>query len=334
MSRNGEGGYMAYNRADYVKIRDEFSQKYKAARELADARRQQIHSELPEVFGIDRELSRTGLEIMKIISSKSDVELKVKALEKKNNALLAERRRLLADNGYPEDYTDVHYECEKCGDTGYVDTIMCDCMKNALVKAGYRSSGLGALIGEQSFANFKLDYYSEENGIRAHMKRDAELLERFARNFTETTYENFIMTGRSGLGKTHLSTAVAQAVIDRGFDVLYVTSIGMGADFEAKRFGTSAGLAGNNDVSRYYSADLLIIDDFGTEVVNKFTQAYIYDVINSRINLRRCTIINTNLSATEISSLYTERISSRILGEYIPIKFVGTDIRKQKTVGK
>ena len=85
-----------------------------------------------------------------------------------------------------------------------------------------------------------------------------------------------------------------------------------------------------NDVSRYYEADLLIIDDLGTEVVNKFTQSYFYEVINSRICARKCTIINTNLMPMHIVETYTERISSRINGEYLPLLFKGVDIRKQK----
>ena len=121
-----------------------------------------------------------------------------------------------------------------------------------------------------------------------------------------------------------------QFLIDRGFDVLYVSAVSMLGDFEERRFGNSAGSSRSNDVSRYYDADLLIIDDLGTEVVNKFTQSYFYEVINTRINTRKCTIVNTNLTVSDIMDTYTERISSRILGEYRPLLFKGTDIRKQK----
>jgi DNA replication protein DnaC len=53
-------------------------------------------------------------------------------------------------------------------------------------------------------------------------------------------------------------------------------------------------------------------------------------VINSRINNRKCTFINTNLSRKEIEEKYTERITSRLFGEYYPLPFAGTDIRRQK----
>ena len=121
-----------------------------------------------------------------------------------------------------------------------------------------------------------------------------------------------------------------KVVIDRCFDVQYVTATGMISDFEQKKFGGAE--KDSVDTSRYYSADLLIIDDLGTEVVNKFTQSYFYEVINSRINARKCTIINTNLAPKDIMELYTERIASRILGEYQPLRFGGVDIRKQRVL--
>jgi DNA replication protein DnaC len=322
---------MGYNVEDYKRVKEGYSQKYVRAREKAEARRVAIHAELPEIFEIDRVLAGTGLEIMKIITSGvKDTQKSVDALEARNNELLKKRGELLVANGYPVDYTDVHYECEKCGDTGYVDTVMCSCMKRALAKAGYESSGLGALIGKQTFENFEYKYYPAD--MLKQTKMGVEMLELFAKGFDRDTYKNFIMTGTAGLGKTHLCTAVAQSVIDRGHDVLYVSAVGMMNDFEEKRFGNGTGMSRTNDVSRYYECDLLIIDDLGTEVVNKFTQSYFYEIINTRINMRKSTIINTNLTFTELCELYTERISSRILGEYLPLLFKGIDIRKQKSL--
>ena len=41
-------------------------------------------------------------------------------------------------------------------------------------------------------------------------------------------------------------------------------------------------------------------------------------------------IINTNLEREEIQSKYTDRIVSRLFGEFIALAFVGKDIRMQK----
>ena len=87
---------MGYNRADYVKVKEEFTNKYMRARKLSEARRADIHGELPEIFKIDRILSGTGMEIMGIITSGGDTE-KIAALEKRNNELIARRGKILEE---------------------------------------------------------------------------------------------------------------------------------------------------------------------------------------------------------------------------------------------
>lgn len=320
---------MAYNRDDYVRIKEEFSNKYAKAQKRAEIRRFELYGIIPELRELDKVLSGTGMEIMKIIASgEADIEKKIAELKERNARINEERRALLVKNGYAPDYTDVKYECEKCSDTGFVDTKMCECMKRELIIAGYESSGIAELIRTQNFDNFSLGYYAESD--LARMRAYVDILKKFADDFNDDTYANFLMLGATGLGKTHLSSAVAKSVIDKGFDVLYVTSVGMTGDFEAERFGNSVGSRQKNKTSRYYDAELLIIDDLGTEVSNQFTLSCLYDVINTRINKHLCTFVNTNLTAKEIDARYSERITSRLFGEYTSIVFVGTDIRKQK----
>ena len=317
---------MSYNKDDYVRIKAEFSQKYISARGKAEDRRAELHFKLPKVREIDLILSRTGMDIMGVIGSGKNAEERIADIRARNDRLLSERGSILKAAGYPEDYSDIKYDCDKCGDTGFIETKMCECMKRALVLAGYESSGIGALIRTQSFENFSLDFYSGAG--YDNMKLSLDRLKSFSENFNKDTYRNFLFIGGTGLGKTHLSTSVAKTVIDRGYDVLYVTSVGMLGDFEAKRFGNEADA--KHDIERYTEAELLIIDDLGTEVTNQFTLSCIYDVINARINNRRSTIINTNLSSKEIEAKYGERTYSRLIGEYAPILFAGTDIRRQK----
>ena len=325
---------MGYNREDFVRIRAEFSEKYLNARKEADGRRWELYERIPEVRRIDAALAETGAKIMEAIAlGGEDTARRIEEIKKKNEELLKKRGELLKSEGLPENYSDVKYECEKCGDTGYIDTKMCTCMKKALTLAGYESSGLSGLIRSQSFDNFSLEYYKDSEQNYEKMKRVAASLKNFAVGFSKDTYNNFIFMGKTGLGKTHISTAVAKAVIENGFDVAYVTSVGMIGDFETRRFGNGVSESGNK-ISRYYHADLLIIDDFGTELTNQFTVSCMYDVINSRINNRLCTIINTNLSHGEIETKYGERIASRLLGEYLPVIFTGGDIRKQKLMKK
>ena len=164
---------MSYNKDDFVRIKAEFSQKYIKARERATERRNELHGRFPRVWEIDRLLARTGMDIMGVIASGKNTEEQIAAIRERNDKLLAERGEILRSGGYPEDYSDVKYDCDKCGDTGYVGTRMCECMKRALVMAGYESSGLGALIKSQSFENFSLDYYVTGGGNAELMRLKA-----------------------------------------------------------------------------------------------------------------------------------------------------------------
>ncbi len=319
---------MSYNREDYIRIKAEFSQKYKLDAQRAREHQAELYGAIPEVWEIDRILAGTGMEIMGAVSRGESAEETIALLRARNDSLMTKRGRLLQKHGYPADYSDIHYECPICGDTGFTETKMCECMRRALVLAGYESSGIGGLIQSQSFDNFSLEYYKNFGGNYESVKMALGYLRSFAESFDQNTYHNFLLVGGTGLGKTHLSTSVARTVIDRGYDVLYVTATEMLADFECRRFGNGA--EPKRSIERYGQAELLIVDDLGTEVTNQFTLSCIYDVMNERINRRRSTMISTNLAYKDLEGRYGERIASRLFGEYHTLMFRGKDIRQQK----
>ena len=331
---------MPYNQQNYRRIRQEYETKYLRAREDAERRRREIELLIPEVSEIHRELSGVGLEIMRTsLEYAEDAaarETAIAALRKKNEALLSRRAELLTAAGYPANYTELRYECPRCSDTGFLDdTSMCDCMKTKLRMAGYESSGLSNLLRTQTFDNYSLDYFKNDEKTYRTMSAILRMLQQWAANFTlgdgaHPASDNLLLVGGTGLGKTHLSTAVAKTVLDGGHDVLYTTAVGMVSAFEAERFGNSIGPSDESNLDRYYNVDLLIIDDLGTEVSNQFTVSALYNVINTRMNLRRPTIISTNLMQEELRRRYWDRITSRLFGEYRVLLFLGTDVRAQK----
>ena len=117
-------------------------------------------------------------------------------------------------------------------------------------------------------------------------------------------------------------------MIDRGYRVVYDTIDGIIADFSAARFKDT--ISDDEIKERYYNSDLLIIDDLGCEMANQFSISCVYNLINTRINANKSTIINTNLSYDELRGTYADRITSRLFGEFSPLVFKGTDIRRQK----
>lgn len=321
---------MGYNKKNYVRIREEYESKYLVAREIAELHRAEIHLKIPEVADLDRALHQTGLSIMKAAMEGQDVESTVAEIRRENAVLQAKRAELLTAHGYPADYTDVKYECELCGDTGFVDFKMCRCMRKKIIEAGYESSGMGHLLSTQTFENFDLSYYNDSPAVLKRMTAVFKVVQQFAYEFQPGKSPNLAFFGGTGLGKTHLSSAVAKTVIDCGHDVFYINAVTLFSDFERNRFGSGVGEETGVDTSRYYDCDLLIIDDLGSEVINKFTTSVLYNIINSRLNRRQSTIISTNFSREDFRKQYWDRITSRVLGEYLCLPFEGRDIRAKK----
>ncbi len=317
---------MSFSRENVSRVREEFSTRRQKAVAESDRRKAELYEKLPELRTLDRELSSVGARIMSAAMRGGDVAGAIAQMQKEHDALREKRAKMLTGAGYPAAYSDIQYACSHCQDTGFVGVKMCDCMRKELVLLGYESSGIGALIKSQSFASFSLSYYT--GAERDDMQKNLSVLSDFAENFAEHREENFLLLGATGLGKTHLSTSVARRVIDGGFDVVYDTAQNVFSVFETQRFDRMGAERGAED--KYFDCDLLILDDLGTEMANQFTVSCLYNIVNTRINSRRSTMINTNLSGAELRARYADRITSRFFGEFRPLLFKGKDIRAQK----
>ena len=320
---------MGYNKENYRRIREEYQNRYREVYAEAERRSDEVRAKSPELAAIDRQLTAAWAGIAgAALGQGAAAAEQLKQVEAENLRLQQKRAALLVELGYPADYTAPRYDCAACHDTGYIGTDMCACMKKKLVLAGYESSGLGQLMSTQRFDNFDLSYYADGN--RENMRKVLEFTQKYAETFDPATSQNLLLTGGTGLGKTHLSTAVARRVIDRGYDVCYAGAVALISDFERQRFGQGMTEEGAADTDRYLTCDLLIIDDLGTEISNQFTAACLYTVINERINRRLPTMVNTNLKGKELQARYADRIFSRLVGEFTPLVFEGTDVRRQK----
>lgn len=325
---------MGYNKEIWRRVRGEYAEKSLRAEEAADARRAELQLAIPELREYDKKLSDVGLRVMKIALDQGDTKAGIEKLHQEQAKLAAAKAKLLKANGYAEDYAEPKYECEKCRDTGYIGIKMCECMRRRLLECEMESSGLSGLFRKQSFETFSLDFFRNDPATYAIMERNLQNAKLYAEHFSmQKGYSmptSLLFLGGTGLGKTHLSTAIAKTVMEKGYDVFYNSAVGMISDFEFRRFGNGVASVDADDTARYTECDLLIIDDLGTEVVNQFTLSCLYHVLNTRLNLQKPTIISTNLSKNELQKTYSDRIVSRLFGEYQLFLFSGTDVRKQK----
>lgn len=293
---------------------------------------EEVGSRIPEIAEINRQLFRTGRDLMQIIRSGQDISQKIEDLRQQNMQAQEMIRQLLVQHGYPQDYLEMHYTCEKCQDTGYYGGTFCTCVTDLAAKQAVKELNQSVQFESCSFSNFSLSYYQGQHtetggNCYAAMERVLFFCREYASHFTLSS-SSILMFGKTGLGKTHLSLAIANEVLQKGFSVLYDSVINFLRQVEKEHFGREE--KGTDTLEMLLSCDLLILDDLGTEFRSQFYQSAVYNIVNTRMNRKKPTIISTNMDYDGISYQYDERITSRIFTTYTCLQFVGTDVRVLK----
>jgi len=326
---------MAYEKGVISTVITLFDKRRERNRIEKEERRNKVYAAVPKIIDIDNELKRISLEAVKSALSSGGGEKAVRAFKKKSLELQAQRAELLVVSGFDMNYLGDIYSCKKCKDNGYIGSVMCECFKKELKKEAYHRSNLGAMLTEQTFKHFDFSYYSDEKnnkfGIspRENIDKVYNFCKKYADKFSSDS-TNLLLIGKTGLGKTYLSTAIAKAVIDKGFGVIYDTAQNILLKMEKARFGKE-----NDDglTSQYIECDLLIIDDLGAEFKTSFTEAAIFNLINTRLISKKPMIISTN-DYGRIDEIYEERIVSRLTCDFVSLFLFGEDIREKKLGNK
>ncbi len=311
-----------YANENYRKVKEKIEELRSRAISSAAMRDEEVRAKSEAIRTIDEELNMTGPELFRAACGGLDIA----PIKEKNQRLQKKRKEELVKLGYPEDYTEPKFTCPLCSDTGSVDMKLCSCFKKMLITENIKTSGIGRLIDKQSFENFDLERYRADSELYEHMKINVAKARAFAESFVKP-YGNLLLMGRTGVGKTHISTSIAKTVIESGYNVIYDSSQNIVSDFECDRFKSGYGPY-EPKADKYLECDLLIIDDLGTEFVNQFTISCLYNLINTRQNRALPTVVSTNLSTEELITKYEGRISSRLLGAGVTVlMFDGDDYR-------
>lgn len=291
-----------------------------------EMRIQEINTKIPQIKEINNMLFNTSKELIKIMSSGESEAVKNKMIEqtKRNNLdaqVLAEN--LLQKNGYPADYLNIHFNCQKCHDTGYNGNVFCECFQKLCGTLRAREINNNSKLNLSTFETFSLGYYKGNDYIT--MKKIFNYAIEYIENFSSDS-KSLLFLGETGLGKTHLSLAIANVVIQKGYSVLYDSSINILRNIEKEHFNHEYT---TEIADLVMDTDLLIIDDLGTEYETKFYSSTVYNIINTRLNKNKPTIISTNMNFEAIKRRYDERVVSRLTSMYTCLEFKGEDVRLQ-----
>lgn len=176
-----------------------------------------------------------------------------------------------------------------------------------------RDSTIPKEFSEASFDNF-LVKTEEERALK-------EFAENQAQKYLDGMEGNTLITGGTGIGKSHLCLAMAKA-INEGYkekgepvSVLFVSVTKLLAKIKSGwNYDGGATLTEYEATEMLVKPDYLVLDDLGAKSAeikssSKWEQEFFFNVLDNRTR----TIINTNLTGDELQTAYNSPIYSRIL---------------------
>ena len=301
------------------------------ARANAEDARAEAEAAIPALRHAEEEVRVRGVRCALAGASGKDRTAAAAALAKAKQDLTA----LLASSGRPADALEPHFTCKKCQDTGTFEGHTCICVHKLMQKLRREEIESLSSLSISSFDTMELRYYPNTmddklgEPVRSYMGSLLAELRAYAEEFDRSS-ESLMLFGNAGLGKTHAALAIAGIVLEKDFDVIYVSSPDFFSKLEALHFGADPGGEEETLLQTAAGADLLILDDLGTEFNSNFFLSTLYSLLNNRLGAHLPTIVTTNITdGALLEKLYTEKISSR-LSAFVPCLFAGQDIRSQK----
>jgi len=303
----------------------EYDRRQMDRHRLIEKRKKEIYEVIPEYRELENKIASESIK-MGLSSLSGDSSADTEALKDTIEELKRKKGLLLTGAGYSINYLNPPYVCPDCKDTGYIGTEMCHCFKQAKLDCTYQQSNAKMLLKEENFDNISHEYHTGEE--LTHFL-DAEKASRnLVANF-EFEHGNILFKGTAGTGKSYLSNCIANALIQKGYSVIYFSSVSLFERISSYKFGKDKSLM-DNPLQDIYTCDLLVIDDLGSELTNQFVCSELFSIVNERHLRNKSTVISTNLDYSEISQRYTERTFSRIYSYYDVYDLSGNDIRVYK----
>lgn len=319
---------MGYGKKIYQQAAAQLEARKRAAEEAAWQRQQDFGARHPRAGEIKAEMAQNAAQLARAVLSGERAKTAVAQLRDRDLALQAEYKALLAGEGLTPQDLEPRYACSKCRDTGFVDGRMCQCLGQLQRALAYQELSADLPLEKCTFDTFSLAFYQDDPQARRQMGAVLEFCKRYADRLRPNS-PSLLFKGKTGLGKTHLSLAIANKAIEKGMGVVYGSAQNFAVALEKERFDRADADGPGDTNTQLMGCDLLILDDLGAEFPSQYVNAALYNIVNTRMLAERPTIISTNLSMKELEDRYSSRFASRIMGYYGTVEFLGSDVRVQ-----
>jgi len=330
---------LGYDKKVYEEADSIIRERRNNALKVSELKKEKFFREYPQAEKLEKKLNYTMTKLIRVVlNGERELKSALNELKSENSAIQEEINQIYRQAGINPSELEPEFFCKLCEDRGNKDGRVCECYKKLVKEIACNNLNRLSPFKLSSFQTFSLEYYddrvkdNEKMSERERMRKYFDYCKNYAKTF-DVNSRNILMRGNTGLGKTHLSLAIAREVIENGFGVIYCSTPEILSKLEKERFGKSYENSEDSEET-LKECDLLILDDVGSEFQTSFTKNIIYNIINFRISHQKPTIISTNLELEELETIYSQRLVSRLWGEYVIMNFVGRDIRQVKRLEK
>ena len=314
---------MDFRQIDKI-LQREFTMKKLNAEERASRNFAWVNS-IPAYVKLTKVEKELALEISKQkVAGKDTKELQKIIAEARDK-----KKKILAKMNLKESDLVPQYECKQCADTGVYNGYVCSCYRKKRNEELVKAFGI-EVSKQKTFKNFNTKVCKNEAQAKELVSLK-EKLEKWVQDYPDVKKSKILLTGKTGLGKTYITECLANAFLEKGNSVCFVSAFEMTncflkyhSPFEKDKYSW---------IAPFIESDILIIDDLGTEPKFKnVTLEYLHLVISEREKYSRPIVVTTNLESGNILDVYGERIYSRLVNKQTSFtyKMQGDDLRVSK----
>ena len=275
-----------------------------------------IYRQLPELERLDQTIGQKNIAMIRAGIMQKNAEAQ-QMLQSEIETLMKKRHQLLFANGLDETVYEPDWDCPLCKDRGYTEPgVLCSCYVKERLDDLFLRSGMSEAMRGFTFANFETRYYSNP----ADMDSKVHWCRQFANQIKAGECRQCLfLTGGVGRGKTHLSAAIANAVLEDGKTVIYRRAADLFELIRQYRFEENRQKF-EDMLEQLRTCDLLVIDDLGAERTTEFVIEQLVILLEERNYRNKPWIISSNLNINEIIQTYNDRTADRILDRAVLFK--------------
>lgn len=228
--------------------------------------------------------------------------------------MLQDTLNRIKTNSLPND-AEKDYQCKNCKDIGWLldeDTntaVPCICREVKNYQRALKEAGISSAFADKTFANYEV--------TKQRTKKARDTAMKYVQDFNDiknTPHNSIAFLGQVGSGKTHLSIAIANELMNKGIGVRYMQ---YREDIPRIKQAAGDGINYAREINPYKNASVLMIDDLFKEAVindkvNGADLRAMFEIINHRYLKCMPMIISSEYYTDQLLE-FDEAIGSRII---------------------